>query len=88
LPLAPWEAALGTKVAVPTLGGTVELTVPAGAQSGQRLRLRGRGLPGTPSGDQLVSIKLVTPAAQSAQAKEAYERMKRDFDFNPRAAWP
>jgi curved DNA-binding protein len=88
LPLAPWEAALGTKVAVPTLGGTVELTIPAGAQSGQRLRLRGRGFPGTPKGDQLVSIKLVTPAAQSAQAKEAYERMKRDFDFNPRAAWP
>src|ERR1700683_612687 len=88
LPLAPWEAALGTKVAVPTLGGIVELTIPAGAQSGQRLRLRGRGLPGTPKGDQLVSIKLVTPAAQSAQAREAYERMKRDFDFNPRAAWP
>jgi curved DNA-binding protein len=88
LPLAPWEAALGTKIAVPTLGGTVELTIPAGSQSGQRLRLRGRGLPGTPQGDQLVSIKLVTPAAQSAQAREAYERMKRDFDFNPRAAWP
>lgn len=88
LPLAPWEAALGTKVAVPTLGGTVELTIPAGAQSGQKLRLRGRGFPGSPSGDQLVSIKLVTPAAQSTQAKEAYERMKRDFDFNPRAAWP
>ena len=88
LPLAPWEAALGTKVAVPTLGGTVELTIPAGAQSGQRLRLRGRGFPGIPKGDQLVSIKMVTPAAQSAQAREAYERMKRDFDFNPRAAWP
>jgi len=88
LPLAPWEAALGTKVAVPTLGGTVELTIPAGSQSGQRLRLRGRGFPGTPKGDQLVSIKLVTPAAQSAQDREAYERMKRDLDFDPRAAWP
>jgi curved DNA-binding protein len=88
LPLAPWEAALGAKVAVPTLGGTVELTVPAGAQSGQKLRLRGRGFPGTPSGDQIVSIKLVTPAAGSAQAKEAYERMKKEFDFDPRAGWP
>jgi curved DNA-binding protein len=88
VPLAPWEAALGAKVAVPTLGGTVELTVPAGAQSGQKLRLRGRGLPGTPSGDQIVSIKLVTPAAQSAKAKEAYERMKSEFDFDPRAGWP
>ena len=88
LPLAPWEAALGAKVAVPTLGGTVELTVPPGAQSGQKLRLRGRGLPGSPSGDQIVAIKLVTPAAQSTAAKEAYERMRRDFKFDPRADWP
>jgi curved DNA-binding protein len=88
LPLAPWEAALGAKVAVPTLGGTVELTIPAGAQSGQKLRLRGRGFPGTPRGDQIVSIKLVTPAAQSEQAKQAYERMKGEFDFDPRADWP
>ena len=85
LPLAPWEAALGAKVAVPTLGGTVELTVPPGAQSGQKLRLRGRGFPG---GDQFVIIKLVTPAAESAQAKEAYGRMKREFNFDPRAGWP
>jgi curved DNA-binding protein len=88
LPLAPWEAALGAKVAVPTLGGTVELTVPAGAQSGQKLRLRGRGFPGTPGGDQIVIIKLVTPAAGSSQQKEAYERMKREFKFDPRADWP
>jgi curved DNA-binding protein len=88
LPLAPWEAALGAKVAVPTLGGTVELTVPPGAQAGQKLRLRGRGLPGTPVGDQIVLIKLVTPAAQSAPEKEAYERMRRDFKFDPRADWP
>jgi len=88
LPLAPWEAALGAKVAVPTLGGTVELTIPAGAQSGQKLRLRGRGFPGNPAGDQMVIIKLVTPAVQSATQKEAYERMKRDFNFDPRADWP
>jgi len=88
LPLAPWEAALGAKVAVPTLGGTVELTVPAGTQSGQKLRLRARGLPGSPAGDQMVTIKLVTPAAHGAAEKEAYERMKRDFKFDPRADWP
>jgi curved DNA-binding protein len=88
LPLAPWEAALGAKVAVPTLGGTVELTVPAGAQSGQKLRLRGRGFPGSPGGDQIVTIKLVTPAAQSPLEKQAYERMKRDLNFDPRADWP
>ncbi len=88
LPLAPWEAALGAKIAVPTLGGTVELTIPAGAQTGQKLRLRGRGLPGVPSGDQLVSIKLVTPAAETTQAREAYERLRRELKFDPRAGWP
>ncbi len=88
LPLAPWEAALGAKVAVPTLGGTVELTVPAGAQSGQKLRLRARGLPGSPAGDQIVTIRLVTPSARSASERAAYERMKRDFKFDPRADWP
>lgn len=88
LPVAPWEAALGAKVAVPTLGGTVELTVPAGAQAGQKLRLRGRGLPGNPAGDQIVTLKLVAPPAQTAAAKEAYERMKRELDFDPRADWP
>jgi curved DNA-binding protein len=65
----------------------VELTVPAGAQSGQKLRLRGRGFPGNPGGDQIVSIKLVTPSAESTKQREAYERMSREFDFNPRAHW-
>jgi len=89
LPLAPWEAALGAKVAVPTLGGTVELTIPAGAQAGQKLRLRGRGFPGAPAaGDQFVVIKLVTPAAETPEARAAYERMRREFDFDPRADWP
>jgi curved DNA-binding protein len=92
LPLAPWEAALGARIAVPTLGGRVELTVPPGAQSGQRLRLRGRGLPGSAggaaAGDQLVSLKIVAPAAQTAAARAAYERLKRELDVDPRADWP
>ncbi|HEY2684227.1 MAG TPA: DnaJ C-terminal domain-containing protein [Steroidobacteraceae bacterium] len=88
LPLAPWEAALGTKVAVPTLGGTVELTVPAGAQSGQKLRLRARGFPGTPPGDQFVIIKVMTPPADTQEARAAYERMKLELPFNPREDWP
>jgi len=87
LPLAPWEAALGARVQVPTLGGSVDLTVPAGAQSGQKLRLRGRGMPGSPAGDQFVVIKLVTPPAHTAAEREAYERMRREFTFNPRAGW-
>jgi curved DNA-binding protein len=88
LPLAPWEAALGAKVAVPTLGGKVELTIPPGAQGGQKLRLRGRGMPASPNGDQFVIIKLVTPAGDTREAREAYERMKRDFKFDARAGWP
>jgi curved DNA-binding protein len=91
VPLAPWEAALGAKVAVPTLGGTVELTIPAGAASGQKLRLRGRGLPAgnaNAAGDQFVVIKIVAPPAQSAKAKEAYAKMKEEFDFDARADWP
>jgi curved DNA-binding protein len=88
LPLAPWEAALGTKVAVPTLGGTVELTIPPGAQSGQKLRLRGRGMPASPNGDQFVVIKLVAPPGDTREAREAYERMRRDFKFDARARWP
>jgi curved DNA-binding protein len=87
LPLAPWEAALGARIKVPTLGGSVDLTVPPGAQSGQKLRLRGRGIPGTPAGDQFLVIKLVTPPAQTALEKEAYERMRSDFQFDPRAEW-
>ena len=87
LPLAPWEAALGTKVAVPTLGGTVEVRIPPGAQSGQKLRLRGRGLPGDPAGDQIVAVKIVTPAAHSAAVKEAYERLQQSAEFDPRAHW-
>jgi curved DNA-binding protein len=87
LPLAPWEAALGARVKVPTLGGSVDLTVPAGAQSGQKLRLRGRGMPGSPPGDQFVVIKLVTPPAHTAAERDAYERMRREFTFDPRAAW-
>ncbi len=88
LPLAPWEAALGAKVTVPTLAGSVDLTIPPGAQSGQKLRLRGRGLPGNTPGDQLVSIRIVIPPATTPQEKAVYERMKQEFSFDARANWP
>jgi curved DNA-binding protein len=87
LPLAPWEAALGARVKVPTLGGSVDLTVPTGAQAGQKLRLRGRGMPGNPPGDQFAIIKVMTPPAHTVAEREAYERMKREFTFNPRPDW-
>jgi len=84
LPVAPWEAALGETVAVPTLGGSVDMKLPAGARAGQKLRLRGRGLPGNPSGDQLVLLKIVLPP-DSPQARQLFEQMKREVPFNPRA---
>lgn len=85
LPIAPWEAALGASVSVPTLGGTVNLKVPAGSQSGQRLRLKGRGLPGDPPGDELVILEIVTPPASTDAAKAVYRDMAERLHFNPRA---
>jgi curved DNA-binding protein len=85
LPITPWEAALGASVSVPTLGGTVNLKIPPGSQSGQRLRLKGRGLPGDPPGDEIVVLEIVTPPATTEVAKAAYRDMAERLHFNPRA---
>jgi len=85
LPVSPWEAALGATVTAPTLGGPVELRIPAGAQSDSKLRLRGRGLPGSPAGDQYVVLKVVVPPASSPAARALYEQMGRELAFDPRA---
>ena len=77
LPVAPWEAALGATLTVPTLGGPVDLRIPAQSQSGSRLRLRGRGLAGDPPGDQYVVLKVVLPPADTPAARKLYERMRR-----------
>ena len=87
-PLTPWEAALGGKIDVPTLGGPVTLTLPANASPGQRLRLRGRGLPGQPPGDQLVVLHIVNPPADNPAARAWFERMAEELPFNPRGHWP
>ncbi len=84
LPVAPWEAALGETVSVPTLGGAVEMKLPAGARSGQKLRLRGRGLPGPTPGDQYVMLNIVLPP-DSPRARELFAQMKSDVPFDPRA---
>jgi curved DNA-binding protein len=84
LPLAPWEAALGTTLTVPTLGGKVDVKIPPGSQSGQKLRLRGRGLGKTP-GDQYVVIQIIVPKATTPAARELYERMAQEMPLNPRA---
>ena len=85
LPISPWEAALGATVPVPTLGGAVSLKIPPGTQTGRRLRLKGRGLPGNPPGDAYVQIEIVTPEANNDAAKEAYASLAKACAFNPRA---
>lgn len=84
LPITPWEAALGAKVPVPTLEGKVELKIPAGAQTDKKLRLKGKGLPGKPAGDQYVILKIHTPPANTAEKKRFYEEMARVMPMNPR----
>lgn len=86
LPVTPWEAALGAELKVPTLGGEVKLKVPPDSQSGSRLRLKGRGLPGNPPGDQLVTLKVVLPRADNAERRALYEQMAETMNFDPRAA--
>lgn len=87
LPVAPWEAALGAQVTAPTPEGPVQLSVPPGSSPGRSLRLKGRGVPGTPAGDLYARLALTLPAADTDQAKEAYAALARAFPgFAPRAA--
>jgi curved DNA-binding protein len=84
VPVAPWEAALGATISVPTPSGPVEVTVPAGSQGGRKLRLKGRGIPAAQPGDLYLILDVVLPPATSARAKELYQAMARDLSFNPR----
>lgn len=79
LALAPWEAALGATISVPTLGGAVELKIPPNSEAGRKLRLRGRGLPGTPPGDQIVELEVLAPRADTEEQHAAYARMRDAF---------
>lgn len=86
LPIAPWEAVLGASVEAPTIDGKVELKVPPGAKSGQRLRLRGQGLNKRKDGrgDEYVRLKIVVPKEASAEERRLYEELKRVSRFDPR----
>lgn len=86
LPITPWEAALGAKVNAPTLGGDVALTINPGAQTGQKLRLAGRGLPGSPPGDQIVVLQIKMPNVDSDEKRALFEQMRETMAFDPRAA--
>jgi molecular chaperone DnaJ len=91
LPLSLTEAALGTKVEVPTVDGTVTLHVPPGTSSHQRLRLRGKGVPDPKTnvrGDQLVEVEIVVPKDLTSRARELLEQLQRELRFDPRAGVP
>ncbi|WP_447939808.1 DnaJ C-terminal domain-containing protein [Pseudoxanthomonas mexicana] len=79
LSLTPWQAALGASVSVPTLGGAVELKIPPDSDSGRKLRLRGRGLPGTPPGDQIVELEITAPRAETDEQRKAYAALAGAF---------
>ncbi|NNK33999.1 MAG: DnaJ domain-containing protein [Xanthomonadales bacterium] len=86
LPVAPWEAALGATVPVPTPLGRVELKIPANSAAGRKLRLKGRGIPANPPGDLFVVLNVVLPTADSESARSAYRQFERSVEFNPRAS--
>ncbi len=84
LPVAPWEAALGAKIKVPTPDGSVDLKVPPNSKQGGKLRLKGRGLPMPVPGDFFVVLQIALPPADTEPAKAAYRTMQEQLDFNPR----
>lgn len=86
LPVAPWEAALGGHVVLPTPSGKVDLRIPPNARSGQKLRLKGKGLPGAKAGDIYTKIEIVNPEVSSDTARAVFARMAEAMPFNPRAS--
>lgn len=85
LPIAPWEAALGAHVVMPIPGGKVDLRIPENARSGQKMRLKGKGLPGAPAGDIYATLKIVNPKVTTEQARAFFEQMAEKMPFDPRA---
>lgn len=86
LPITPWEAALGASLTVPTLGGNVQLKIPAGSQGGKKLRLKGKGLSaGQQTGDQIVTLRIVVPEASTTEQRALYAEMAKKMPLNPRS---
>ena len=86
LPVAPWEAALGANVKVPTPAGNIDLKIPANSRQGRKLRLKGRGLTGKQPGDLYVVLQVSLPPADSDAARSLYKQMQDQLAFNPRAS--
>ena len=85
LPVAPWEAALGASVRMPTPEGPIMLRIPAGSAQGRKLRVRGRGMPGAEPGDLYAVLQIALPPADTDEARKVYEEMARELPFDPRA---
>lgn len=87
IPISPWEAAFGATLTVPTLAGDVKIKTPPNTRSGKKMRLKGRGLPGTQAGNQYVILTIETPPANTEAEKEFYQTMKKTFsEWNPRSS--
>ena len=87
VPVTPWEAALGARITVPLLKDKARVTIPPGSQTGKKLRLAGKGLPGSKPGDFYVTLKVVMPEKLSEKSRELFEALAEELPFNPRAQW-
>lgn len=85
LPIAPWEAALGAQIVMPTPDGKVDLRIPKNARTGQKMRLKGKGLPGQPAGDIYATLKIINPKVETDEARMFFQQMAKEMPFNPRA---
>ena len=85
VPVAPWEAALGASIDVLTPSGRVQVIVPPASRGGQKLRLKGRGIPGDPPGDLYLQLELVLPP-DSDKARALFQTMAKELAFDPRQA--
>ncbi|CAK9886731.1 MAG: Curved DNA-binding protein [Candidatus Erwinia impunctatus] len=88
VPLAPWEAALGASIQVPTLSGKIALTIPPGSQNGQRLRIKGKGLTNKKgTGDLFAVIKVVMPPKGDEKMNTLWQELAQQSTFDPRKTW-
>ena len=88
LPIAPWEAALGAVIPIELPGGAISVRIPAGAQTGKQLRVRGKGLPSEPPGDLTIDIRIVAPGADTPKTRELYEELAKETGFDARKDEP
>ena len=84
LPIAPWEAALGSTVDIPTLEGKIKIKIPRDSKGGETLRVTGKGLPGNPPGDQYIVLEIAVPTAVTEEQEKFYQKMSKEFNFDAR----